>query len=97
MMRTKRWRYLPKGCPFNEINTITNLIDSRASAGSMFQWYYMRYRKLGIKHLHTPVLIKMLVGLTTPMSAKSPAIAALPPPVGWKPIEVATPSGPGGA
>jgi hypothetical protein len=48
-MRTERSRYLSKGCPFNQISTATNLIDSRASVGSTFQWYYMRYRKLGRK------------------------------------------------
>ena len=38
-----------------------------------------------------------MTGLTSvPISTKSPVIAALPPPVGWKPIAVFTPSGPGG-
>src|SRR5262245_37261469 len=40
----------------------------------------------------------LITGLTSSaVSTKSPVIAALPPPVGWKPIAVATPVGPGGA
>src|SRR5262249_45347878 len=40
----------------------------------------------------------LITGLTSsPVSTKSPVMAALPPPVGWKPIAVATPVGPGGA
>ena len=39
----------------------------------------------------------LITGLTSsPVSTKSPVMAALPPPVGWKPMAVATPSRAGG-
>src|SRR5262249_35663158 len=40
----------------------------------------------------------LMTGFTSsPVRTKSPVMAALPPPVGWKPIAVASPSGPTGA
>jgi hypothetical protein len=46
-----------------------------------------------------PLLLNVLItGLTSSaVRTKSPVIAALPPPVGWKPMASATPMGPTGA
>src|ERR1044071_264849 len=44
-----------------------------------------------------PARNSLITGLTSsPVSTKSPVIAALPPPVGWKLMPVATPIGPAG-